>query len=156
MLNSPRQRRAMMRLLMAVGCALPMTNALFEHRAYAQGPTTQAFTYQGRLTEGGQPVTGFVDFRFRLYDMNALGTQIGPMLQLPNAYVQRGIVQVQLDFGLGTFLGQGRWVEIDVRNPATSGTWTTLSPRQAITPAPYALYALNATQGPTEIGRAHV
>src|SRR5205823_1688788 len=44
----------------------------------------------------------------------------------------------QLDFGTGAFQGSARWLELAVR-PTGGGTFTTLSPRQALTAAPYAL-----------------
>jgi hypothetical protein len=44
-----------------------------------------------------------------------------------------------LDFGSGVFNGEARWLEISVQCPTGSGDYTTLTPRQALTPAPYAL-----------------
>jgi hypothetical protein len=49
---------------------------------------------------------------------------------------------VTLDFG-NQFPGANRWLEIDVRTNG-NGTFNTLSPRQAVTPAPYAIYSANA------------
>lgn len=55
----------------------------------------------------------------------------------------------QLDFGLNVFTGSTRWVEIAVRCPAGSGSYVTLTLRQPLTPAPYALYSAStgALQG---------
>ena len=44
-----------------------------------------------------------------------------------------------LDFGAGAFGGGARWLEIRVRPGASGGAYTTLSPRQALAPAPIAL-----------------
>jgi hypothetical protein len=44
--------------------------------ASAQFNTT--FTYQGRLMQGGEPVTGTVNFSFRLYNAAAGGSQVAP------------------------------------------------------------------------------
>src|SRR5207244_3413240 len=44
-----------------------------------------------------------------------------------------------IDFGAAAFNGDARWLEIAVRSPAGGGTFTTLSPRQPLTGAPYAL-----------------
>jgi hypothetical protein len=47
---------------------------------------------------------------------------------------------VQLDFGASPFLGEARWLEVAVR-PTGIGTYSTLTPRQPLTPAPYAISA---------------
>ena len=45
-----------------------------------------------------------------------------------------------MDFG-NVFDGNDRWLQIDVRPGKSSGPYTTLIPRQKITPTPYAMYA---------------
>ena len=42
--------------------------------AWAQ---STAFTYQGRLTNGGSPANGIYDMQFALFDNLTAGTQIG-------------------------------------------------------------------------------
>ena len=44
-----------------------------------QAAVGTAFTYQGRLDQGGSPTSGTYDFRFRLYDDGDAGegTQLG-------------------------------------------------------------------------------
>lgn len=49
---------------------------------------------------------------------------------------------VSLEFGASAFTGDKRWLEIAVRSPAGSGSFTTLTPRQPLTASPYALKAL--------------
>ena len=44
-----------------------------------------------------------------------------------------------MDFGSGVFTGDARYLEIGVRPGTSIGDYTTLFPRQALTPAPYAL-----------------
>ena len=51
---------------------------------------------------------------------------------------------VSLDFGAGVFAGSARWLEVGVRPGGTSGAFTTLTPRQPLTPAPQSLYATTA------------
>jgi hypothetical protein len=98
-----------------------------------------AFTYQGRLTSGGAPVNGPCDFQFSLFDAASAGTQIGSTQPATNVSVMNGLFTVAIDFGGGAFNGEARWLEIGVRCPAGSGAYTTLSPRQALHAAPYAL-----------------
>ena len=44
--------------------------------ANAYGQTT-AFTYQGKLTDNGNPASGQFDFQFKLFDALSAGTQQG-------------------------------------------------------------------------------
>ncbi len=115
----------------------------------AQGPETQsdvgaqaamgmAFTYQGRLTDGGSLADGTYDFQFRLYDA-ASGGALVASANRGNVTVTDGLFTVELDFGSGAFTGDARWLEIGVRPGTSTGAYTTLSPRQELTPAPYAL-----------------
>ncbi len=100
-----------------------------------------SFTYQGRLTEGGGPASGVYDLRFILYDAESGGTQVGSTVAVNDVTVTGGLFTVSLDFGAGVWNGDARWMEIAVRPGASSGTYTMLSPRQAIGSTPYALYA---------------
>ena len=55
----------------------PAAILLLAGAAAAQGPLTPAFTYQGQLSNGGTPVPGAYDLRFRLYDGLVAGSQLG-------------------------------------------------------------------------------
>jgi hypothetical protein len=102
-----------------------------------------AFTYQGRLNDGGQAASGNYDLTFRLFGANSGGSSIaGPLTNSATA-VTNGLFTVTLDFG-GAFDGTARWLEIGVRTNG-SGGFTTLSPRQSLTPAPYAIFANSAS-----------
>ena len=106
---------------------------------------TTAFTYQGKLGDGGSAATGTYDFQFKLY--NALTD--GSLQGTPNTVTKTGVqvnagtFTVQLDFGAGAFPGGSRFLEISVKRPADS-SYTPLSPRQPITSTPYAQRSLNA------------
>ncbi|HVP09684.1 MAG TPA: tail fiber domain-containing protein [Phycisphaerae bacterium] len=117
--------------------------------AAAQGPIGTTFAYQGQLKQGGLPATATADFQFVLWDALAGGNQIGAMIPVSGKSVVNGLFTVTLDFGAGTFAGNARWLEIAVRSPAGAGGYTTLTPRQELTPAPNALYAVSAGSVPS-------
>lgn len=111
--------------------------------AAAQGT---AFTYQGLLEFGGGPANGSYDLTFSLWDGPAGPTQVGSTLTNQNVTLSKGVVTVKLDFGAGIFTGADRWLEIGIRTNG-GNAFTLLSPRQPITPAPYAMFAANAGGG---------
>src|SRR5438034_612210 len=102
-----------------------------------------AFSYQGKLTDGGNPANGSYDLQFVLFDSLSDGAQIGATLTRSAVAVGNGIFRVQLDYGAGAFSGSERFLEISVR-PADVGNYITLSPRQQISSTPYAVRSLNA------------
>ncbi len=109
-----------------------------------QAPIGTAFTYQGQLTSGGTPVNGSCDFQFRLFDGPDGNNQVGSTVERTAVQVTNGFFTVQLDFGSAAFDGNARYLEVAVRCPAGGGTYTLLSPRQPITPTPYAVYAITS------------
>jgi len=110
--------------------------------AFAQGT---AFTYQGRLNDGGAPAGGSYDLQFTIYDStNSPGTIVaGPITNSATA-VSNGLFTVTLDFG-GVFNGAARYLDIGVRTNGSASTFTILSPRQLLTPTPYAIFATSAS-----------
>lgn len=120
--------------------------------AHAQG---SVFTYQGQLRRAGVPFSGTCDFRFELFDAEEGGTAIGMANNHTGIEVINGLFTLPLDFGDNAFrvsfddyFAAGRWLQVNVRCPAGSGSYSTLRPRQQITAAPHALYApLIATNG---------
>lgn len=116
-------------------------------------PTSEAFTYQGVLNFDEEMFEGQADIRFRLFDAAGSVTQVGPDLYLHGATINGGLIVADLDFGAGVFVGDERWLEIAVRTPSWDGAgdepaFSTLNPRQAILPTPYALFALDGNPGP--------
>ena len=105
-------------------------------------PLGTSFTYQGRLTDAGNPATGVFDLRFTIYDWATNGTALaGPITNSPTS-VSNGLFTITLDFGPSAFDGTAHWLEIAVRPGGSAGGFTPLNPRQPLTPTPYALYAL--------------
>jgi hypothetical protein len=146
--------KTLLRLFLALTLVLILSGGVPTARdTYAQEPAPQrparpqgvvgtAFTYQGILKKDGTPVTGDCNFEFRLYDSDKpLAIQIGSTIFVP-LHVDNGLFDVTLDFGGDAFDGNARWLDIKVgcgalERPVELG-------RQALTPTPYALYALNA------------
>lgn len=102
-----------------------------------------AFTYQGKLLDGGTAPTATYDLEFRLWDVDTGGATPLATQTLSGVQVTNGIFTVQLDLGVN-FPGAARWIEIAVKKPADA-TFTTLTPRQPITNAPYSVRSLVST-----------
>ena len=105
--------------------------------AFAQGT---AFTYQGQLQINGAPANGSYDLELTLFSTNQFGFPIGPLRTNTAVPVINGIFTTTLDFGAGVFTGTNLWLDFSVR-PAGGGIFTELTPRQPVTPAPYAITA---------------
>jgi len=113
----------------------------------AAEPVGTAFTYQGQLKQEGRPVNGPTDLRFSLWNAFEGGIRIGPILSSAVIEVTNGLLAEDLDFGPTAFDGQARWLQIEVRHPAGVGAYVLITPRQALTPMPYAIRALNVANG---------
>jgi trimeric autotransporter adhesin len=101
-----------------------------------------AFTYQGRLTDNGTPFTGTAEFQPTLWDAVTNGSQIAVNSPATvSVSVSNGLFVLPLDFG-SRFSGEARWLQLEVRT--TLASFTLLSPRQPLTPTPYALNAASA------------
>lgn len=126
--------RWMFPLLLALILTVGVTGVL------AQSPLGTEFTYQGELQDGGNPADGVYDFEFTLYDAASGGAQIGSTVIRDDVTVSDGRFTVQLDFGSDVFSGDARWLEIRVKADS-AGSYTLLTPRQPLTPTPYAQFA---------------
>lgn len=112
-------------------------------------PLGTGFTYQGRLELNGTPANGTVTLQVSLWDAAGTGSppsggnRLGNIQLLSIVAVANGHFAVQLnnggEFGPNAFNGEARWLQIAVCSDATCTTVSTLSPRQALTGAPYAL-----------------
>ena len=123
---------------------LPLIVLCGAARARAQGT---AFTYQGRLTNQGGPANGFYDLRISVHNTtNVSGGLVAGPLTNSATPVSNGLFTVTVDFGPGVFNGSNLWLQIAVRTNG-AGAFANLSPRQALTPAPYAITAGNVISG---------
>jgi hypothetical protein len=120
-------------LLLAI-VGLPLSTA------FGQGT---AFTYQGRLNNGTNAASGTYNLTFTLFNTNTGGVAIAGPVTNNAVGVTDGLFTTTVDFGAGVFTGATNWLQIGV---ATNGisSFTTLTPRQQVTPTPYAIYAESA------------
>lgn len=111
------------------------------------GPITTGFSYQGQLKSGSGLVNGTCDFQFSLWDQSGTGapptggTQLGTTETQTSVSVSKGLFTTILNSGnqfTDLAFQTARWLQIAVRCPAGSSSYTTLSPRQSLWAAPYA------------------
>jgi len=120
-------------------------------QTFAQGPAGSGplasvgagFTYQGQLKDGaGNPINSTCDFTFSLWDALSAGSQVGGNCTVTGVSVANGYFAAPVnaggEFGGNAFTGDARWLEIAVQCSGDPG-YTTLSPRQELSAAPYAL-----------------
>jgi hypothetical protein len=125
------------RLLLLCGATL-CSWCLTTRSVFAQ---STAFTYQGRLNVSGQPANGSYDLVFSLFPASTgTNNQIGSRITNNATPVSSGLFSLPVDFGASPFTGPDRWLQLEVR-PNGGGALTTLSPRQLLSPVPYALHS---------------
>src|SRR5579862_7118862 len=122
------------KILLCLSILFVMKNAL------GQGT---AFTYQGRLNDGGNPAHGTYDFRFKLFEDPDGNNQAGSTLLTNSFSVTNGLFMVTLDFGAGFFNGSNYWLQVGVRT--NGGTYQDLNPLEPVLPTPYAIFANTAS-----------
>lgn len=103
-----------------------------------------AFTYQGRLNAGSGQASGNYDLTFTLYDASTAGNVIAGPLTNSAVVVSNGLFTTTVDFGSGVFSGQPYWLQIGVITNGGTPPFDILSPRQQLTPEPYAIFSSNA------------
>ncbi|MCA9294495.1 MAG: hypothetical protein KDA20_11850, partial [Phycisphaerales bacterium] len=96
------------------------------------GTLEKKFSFQGRISSGGLPVTGSLPMTFSIWDSPFAGNQIGSSLVFAGIPIEKGVFTTQLDFGVDIYTGSPRWLDIVVNGQA-------LTPRQLITGVPYAI-----------------
>jgi hypothetical protein len=119
-------------LLLAAGVAGAVSNRSLVLATPMAASVSSGISYQGRLTDpGGVPLDGTYTMRFVIYDNGVAGSSLWDSGNV-NVAVEKGLFNVQLGVDQASFNGQGLWLSIIVDGE-------TLSPRQEILPAPYAL-----------------
>ncbi len=121
-----------------------LLTSLFTAVALSASAQGTAFTYQGQLQNNGSPASGTYDLTFALFNTNTSGVALAGPVTNDAVVVTNGLFTVLIDFGPGVFTGQINWLEIAVETNGVN-TFTTLAPRQQLTPMPYAIYAESAS-----------
>jgi hypothetical protein len=110
------------------------------HIAHAD-PLGSAFTYQGELNVSNQPANGSYDFEIALYSVSGGGLALDTVVR-DNVNVSQGLFSVTLDYTDIPFATSTQYyLELRVRDGASTGAYTTLLPRQPIYATPYAQHA---------------
>lgn len=105
-----------------------------------------AFTYQGQLQNNGSLANGTFNLQFSLYTNGTGGIAVAGPVTNSAVTVTNGLFTVTIDFGSAVWNGATNWLQIGVETNG-GAAFAPLSPRQEITPTPYAIYAesLNGT-----------
>jgi hypothetical protein len=108
-----------------------------------------AFTYQGRLSDNGQPAEGVYDFVFVLYASPEADVPVWSGILKDDVTVAQGRFVTEVDFGADLFDGTELWLEVAVRPGDETGDVTPLTPRHHLTATPYAHFARRAAVATT-------
>lgn len=125
-----RPTRVRAKIPLRLGTAL--LSAVCSLGAATAHPLGTAFSYQGLLTESGQPEDGLYDLQVRLFDT------VSNPVRIAGAP----------DFGGSSFVGRQRFLAVRLRPGASSDGNSLLAPRQPQRAAPEALRATFACAAP--------
>jgi hypothetical protein len=115
--------------------------AVAEGKGSIQATVDATFTYQGHLVKDDSPVSDSCDFQFSLWDSESVGSgsPLGSTQTRTGITVDEGYFTVaDLAFGSDAFRGDARYLQIAVRCPAGSGSYTTMGERATLSAVPYA------------------
>jgi len=130
-------------LTLLLGGAAPANTAWAQETdpqgdAAALAVASTAFTFQGRLMKSGTAVDGVTcTFTFDLHAAASEGSSLETVS--PTAPVSDGYFTAEVDYGVATFNGEARWLEVSVQCPGDAGPVPLSDKRIPLNPAPYAL-----------------
>jgi hypothetical protein len=119
-------------LMLAAGVAGAFADPAPQSPVAGEATVASGISYQGRLTDpSGAPLNGAYPMRFIVYNAAVAGSALWDSGTV-NVSVGGGLFNIKLGVDAADFNGQALWLSIMVDGQ-------TLSPRQEILPAPYAL-----------------
>ena len=144
-----------MKTKLAAAVLLFVTLVLPVSTVFAQGT---AFTYQGQLQNSSGPASGTYNLQFSLYTSSSGGVAVAGPVTTNGIVISNGLFTVTINFGASVWNGDTNWLQIGVETNG-GGSFSTLTPRQQLTPTPYAIYAeganavgLSGTVPPADLG----
>lgn len=101
------------------------------------GQGANKFRFTGRVTDAVAVWDGRLDFRFRVFDMETGGAQVGVDIVHTNVLIASGNFSVILDLSTGPYVGgQAYWVQAEGRfhssTPIEFGPLWTFNPRKRV------------------------
>ena len=104
-----------------------------------------SFNYQGELLDAGTPANGEYDILVQMVD--GQGTDVGTASVHENTQVDNGLFNIDVEIGgIGYFDGfEDYYFEISIRPGASGGSFTVVSPVQALQAVPLATNLVNGT-----------
>lgn len=121
--------------------ALALIAALLLAASAHAAPVGTSFSYQGEMRYDNQPANGDYDFEFALFDVETGGIPLA-IDTVDDQAVTAGLFSTRIDYTEVPFAAsQDYWLEVRVREGASSGGYQSLLPRQKVTPSPYAINA---------------
>lgn len=96
-------------------------------------------TYQGRLLSNGAGANGQYYLQYRLFDAETGGSEL--CFNRITIQLAGGMFTAQMPLPLAAFTGADRWLDLAVSPDDVGAHYVQITPRQKLTPTPFALYA---------------
>ena len=96
-----------------------------------------------QLQNNGSLANGTYNLEFLLYTNSTGGVSVAGPVTTNGVVITNGLFTVAIDFGSTVWNGETNWLQIEVETNG-GGSFTTLNPRQQVTPTPYAIFAETA------------
>lgn len=113
-----------------------------------------SLSFQGHLQHNGSPITGRLDLQFALYQQATGGAALDT-IERTDLLIEGGYLLADLNFTAIPFESyESAWLEVRIRDANSSGSFSVLTPRQAVRATPYTLSA--AHMAPASINNTHI
>src|SRR6187401_3217858 len=86
--------------------------------------------YQGQLSDSGAPANGLYDLRLTPHAHATGGAPLAPAVTFDDVPVHKGKFRVEVDFGPKLQADATTWLEVAVRDGASSGDFSVIGARE--------------------------